>query len=127
MTAYADWALNFLLRIFAVPELSAILTSLAVGLALTYLSQLAMPKNMEVLSAKRWGTAIIFVVVIVVAVAMRPTPRVALWALTNAAFIPKTYEWLQGWLFAHYPWLKPKALQTQAELDQHALDKSMSQ
>jgi hypothetical protein len=125
--SYADWALNFLLRIFAVPELSAILTAIAAGLAMTFLSQLAMPGRLEVLSAKRYGRVIIFFVVIAVAVFMRPTPRVALWAFTVAVFLPNFYEWLQGLLFERYPWLKPKALQTDAEQVQRQLDKANSQ
>jgi len=125
--SYADWALTFLLRIFAVPELAAILTAVPAGLALTYVSQQAMPKGWEVLTAQRWGRVIIFFVVICVAIAMRPTPRVAVWAFTVAVFLPQFYEWLQGLLFERYPWLKPKALQTDAEQCQRQLDKAADQ
>ena len=123
MTDIADWALAFLMRVLAVPELSALLPAIGVGLAIAYLASLKFPEWLPIKTAQNYANVIIFFVVIIIATALLPTPRMALWSFTVAIFIPKTYEWLTEIIFHRWPWLKPKALLTAPEMQARVADK----
>ncbi|MCX7041091.1 MAG: hypothetical protein NT117_00060, partial [Gammaproteobacteria bacterium] len=74
MTEILDGMLTFMLRVFAVPQLHAMLTAVGVGLALTYLLQLPLPAWTPVKVAVQYARLLIFFVVLGIAVVLVPTP-----------------------------------------------------
>lgn len=116
MTGIVDWLFAFLAKMLAVPELSALLPAIGVGLALAYLATVQFPASWPVKGVQKIAGVIIVFVVVGVATALLPTPRMALWAFTVAVFIPKTYEWLTAIIYHRFPWLKPKSLLTGDEM-----------
>lgn len=107
---FAHGFLSFMQRVFSIPELHAVLTSVAVGLALTYLLTLPLPAWTPVKAVVQYGRFLTFWIVFGLAVWLVPTPRMAAWAFTVAIFTPLFSEWLAAIIYHRWPWLKPKAL-----------------
>lgn len=107
----------FAARVLAVPELHALALATAVAFALTYALSLQLPATWLVTTARRWIRAILVLLVLGVAMWMRPTAVMFGWAVTYGVFLPLLYEAFWHRIHALYPWLKPKALMTAYELE----------
>lgn len=117
MTDFFDWAFSFLRKILEVPELFAVLTGLFAGMAVSYLLTLPLPSFTPVKVAKQYARGVVFITVMIVSMTIYRTPRTAAWGFTIAIMAPLFHEWLFTILYHKWPWLKPKALQTGAELN----------
>ena len=118
-----DWILTFGQKVLAIPGLHAILAAFAAGIAVTYLLSLPLPASTAVKTAVSYARVITFLVVMTVALYLLPTPVMFAWAFTVAIMTPLFYEWLTTILYHRYPWLKPKALLTDTEMQARIKDK----
>lgn len=107
---FFDWALQFLLKIWAVPGLHAILSGVSVGFAISYVGSILLPAEMEVKRAITWTRAFVFFSVFFISFLQVPTPVMAAWSFSVAIFTPQFYEWAVQIIYHKWPWLKPKAL-----------------
>jgi hypothetical protein len=110
MTNFFDWLLTFAQKVFAVPELHAILVACVAGMALTYVLSLKWPAWTPVKAAVQYGRVLIFFVVVLVAVLQIRTPLMFTWAASIGLLLPLFYEWLGRIIYHRWPWLQPKAL-----------------
>lgn len=113
-----DWEgiFNFLGKVMAVPELHALITAFAVGLAITYAATVYLPAKTPVKWAVYAARLVIFCAVMGVSFWLKPTPRMVAYAFPVAILTPLFYEWLTNLLYHWLPWLKPKALLTAPEM-----------
>ena len=118
-----DWLLTFGQKVLAIPGLHAILAAFAAGIAVTYLLSLPLPAWTPVKTAVSYARVVTFLVVMTVALYLLPTPVMFAWAFTVAIMTPLFYEWLTTILYHRYPWLKPKALLTDTEMQARIKDK----
>ena len=118
-----DWALTFGQKVFAIPGLHAILAAYGVGFAITHLFTLSLPAWTPVKTAVTYSRLIIFFAVMGTALFILPTPVMFAWSFTVAALTPKSYEGFMEWLYHRWPYLKPKALLTDTEMQARIKDK----
>lgn len=118
-----DWIFEFGQKVLAIPGLHAILAAFAVGMAITYGFSQSLPAWTAVKTAVHYSRLITFFAVMATALALLPTPFMAAWAFTVAIMTPLFYEWLTTILYHRWPWLKPKALLTDTEMQARIKDK----
>jgi len=118
-----DWILEFGQKVLAIPGLHAILAAFGVGLAVTHVFTLSLPAWVAIKTVVAWSRVVVFVAVMVTALALLPTPVMFAWAFTVAIMTPLFYEWLTTILYHRYPWLKPKALLTGPEMQARVAEK----
>ena len=119
-----DWLLTFGQKVLAIPGLHAILAAFGVGLAVTYVFSQSLPAWTAVKTAVAYSRVITFFAVMATALILLPTPVMAAWAFTVAIMTPLFYEWLTTILYHRYPWLKPKALLTDTEMQARIKEKT---
>ncbi len=118
-----DWLLTFGQKVLAIPGLHAILAAFGVGLAVTHVFTLSLPAWVAIKTVVAWSRVVVFVAVMVTALTLLPTPVMFAWAFTVAIMTPLFYEWLTTILYHRYPWLKPKALLTDTEMQARIKEK----
>jgi hypothetical protein len=114
----------FLAKALQVPELHAVLAGLAAGIAATYFVQHLLPWDMRVKRAEVIGRASVFVVVMLTALIVYPTPRTLAWALSVAFMAPLFHDWAMSLVYRQWPALKPKSLMYDDEIAQSVIDKN---
>lgn len=115
-----DWdaVWTFLGKVFAVPELHALLTAMASGLALTYATTVYLPAKTPVKIAVYAARALVFFTVMGISFALLSTPRMVAYSFPVAILTPLFYEWGMNILYHWLPWLKPKALLNASEMQE---------
>lgn len=114
--AFLSAAFDFLVKMMSVPELHAILLAVCVGMALSYVFAQALPTWTPIKFAVQYQRTIVFFVVLFVALANVTTPRMGAWAFTVAIFTPLFYEWIGTIIYHRFPWLKPRSMLNDAEM-----------
>lgn len=114
--AFLSAAFDFLGKVLLVPELHAMLLSVCVGMALSYLFAQTLPAWTAVKTAVRFQRVIVFFAVMGTALSSVYTPRMAAWAFTVAIFTPLFYEWLGTIIFHKWPWLRPRSMLSAEEM-----------
>lgn len=121
--AFLSAAFDFLTKMMAVPELHAIVLAVAVGMAISYALAQTLPAWTPIKVAVQYQRVIVFFAVVIVALANVFTPRMGAWAATVGVFTPLFYEWLGAIIFHRWPWLKPRAMLTDAEMHDRIVGK----
>lgn len=118
-----DWLLTFGQKVLAIPGLHAILAAWGAGMAVTYALSLPWPASTASKTVIAYSRLITFVTVMTVALYLLPTPVMFAWAFTVAIMTPLFYEWVMTILYHKFPWLKPKALLTDTEMQARIKEK----
>lgn len=107
-----EWLYSQFLLAMQQDQVRAIVAGLAVGIAATESLAHMLPRDMEPYAADRLVRLIVFGVALCSAFSLAPTTRGFIWALFVGLSAPTLYSLGTRALYARWPALQPKALQS---------------